>query len=30
MAGLVRANNWSSIDVLLYPGMKINIPAAGS
>lgn len=30
MAALVRANNWSSIDVLLYPGMKINIPAAGS
>lgn len=30
MGALISANRWSSIDVLLYPGMKINIPAAGS
>ena len=30
MASLLAANGWSSIDVLVYAGMKIYIPAAGS
>ena len=28
--GLLAANQWPSINVFLYPGMKINIPPAGS
>lgn len=27
---LLAANSWSSVEVLLYPGQKINIPPAGS
>lgn len=30
MTSLLAANRWSSIDVFLYAGMKITIPAAGS
>jgi LysM repeat protein len=30
MTSLLAANNWSSIDVFLFAGMKINIPPAGS
>ena len=30
MPSLLAANQWSSIDVFLYAGMKINIPPAGS
>ncbi len=30
MPALLAANQWSSIDVFLYAGMKINIPAAGT
>jgi LysM repeat protein len=30
MTALLAANQWSSVDVFIYQGMKINIPAAGT
>ncbi|MDA2954957.1 MAG: LysM peptidoglycan-binding domain-containing protein [Actinomycetota bacterium] len=30
MTALLAANQWSSIDVFIYQGMKVNIPAAGT
>ena len=30
VSSLLVANQWPSVDVFLYPGKKINIPAAGS
>jgi hypothetical protein len=30
MPALLAANQWSSTDVFLFAGMKINIPPAGS
>ena len=30
MTALLAANQWSSVDVFIYQGMKVNIPAAGT
>jgi hypothetical protein len=30
VSSLLIANQWPSVDVFLFPGKKINIPAAGS